>query len=188
MKLPNRPNHHKLAFTLAAHFPEYRKNQLELLVLMVFALIQAQTVRHAKLAERFLILTMHLTGRIASPKQPSLNRSSDASNGSSTASRSAKPTSCHWFLLVYLPNRNRPSFWTAQTGDLDKRTLTSSCSACSTRQPPFRCFGNSYRTVVARIKPTELTCSRIYSAFCLLNESSACWLIGNLLVNPGLSF
>jgi hypothetical protein len=60
MKLPNRPDHHKLAFTLAAHFPDYRKNQLELLVLMVFALIQAQTVRHAKLAERFLILTMHL--------------------------------------------------------------------------------------------------------------------------------
>ena len=53
MKLPNRPDHHKLAFTLAAHFPDYRKNQLELLVLMVFALIQAQTVRHAKLAERF---------------------------------------------------------------------------------------------------------------------------------------
>jgi hypothetical protein len=53
MKLPDRPDHHKLAFTLAAHFQDYRKNQLELLVLMVFALIQAQTVRHAKLAERF---------------------------------------------------------------------------------------------------------------------------------------
>ena len=53
MKLPNRPIHHKLAFTLAVHFPDYRKNQLELLVLIVFALIQAQTVRHAKLAERF---------------------------------------------------------------------------------------------------------------------------------------
>lgn len=53
MKLPSRPDHHKLATTLAAHFPDHRKNQLELLVLMVFALIQAQTVRHAKLAERF---------------------------------------------------------------------------------------------------------------------------------------
>jgi hypothetical protein len=106
MKLPNRPDHHKLAFTLAAHFPDYRKNQLELLMLMVFALIQAQTVRHAKLAERFpgtanfesvirrierfLILTMHLAGRIAS----------------STASRSVKQTSCRWFLPVCQPNRN----------------------------------------------------------------------------------
>jgi hypothetical protein len=53
MKLPNCPDHHKLAFTLTAHFPDYRKNQLEILVLMVFALIQAQTVRHAKLTERF---------------------------------------------------------------------------------------------------------------------------------------
>ncbi len=50
---PSRPDHHQLALTLAAHFPDHRKNQLELLVLMVFALIQAQTVRHAKLAERF---------------------------------------------------------------------------------------------------------------------------------------
>jgi hypothetical protein len=53
MKLPNRPDHHKLAVTLAAHFPDHRKNQLELLALMILALIQAQTVRHAKLAERF---------------------------------------------------------------------------------------------------------------------------------------
>jgi hypothetical protein len=90
IKLPNRPDHHKLAFTLAAHFQDYRKNQLELLVLMVFALIQAQTVRHAKLAERFLILTMHLAGRIAS----------------STHSRSARPTSCHWFWPVFQQNQN----------------------------------------------------------------------------------
>jgi hypothetical protein len=106
MKLPNRPDHHKLAFTLAAHFQDYRKNQLELLVLMVFALIQAQTVRHAKLAERFLILTMHLTGRIASPEPLSSNRSSDASNDSSTASRSVKQTLCHWFLPVFQQNLN----------------------------------------------------------------------------------
>ena len=35
-----------------ARFPNYRKNQLELLVLVVVALIQAQTVRHTKLAEQ----------------------------------------------------------------------------------------------------------------------------------------
>jgi hypothetical protein len=53
MKTPSRPNHHKLAITLACHFPEYRKNQLEVLVLMVYALIKAQSVKHSKLAERF---------------------------------------------------------------------------------------------------------------------------------------
>jgi hypothetical protein len=106
MKLSNRLDHHKLVFTLAAHFPDYRKNQLELLVLMVFALIQAQTVRHAKLAERFprtaqfesvirrierfLILTMHLAGRIASL----------------APSRSVKQTSCHWFSPACQPNPN----------------------------------------------------------------------------------
>ncbi len=36
-----------------AHFPEYRKNQVELLALVVFALIQAKDVRHAALAARF---------------------------------------------------------------------------------------------------------------------------------------
>lgn len=36
----------------ARHFPEYCKNQVELLSLVVFALIQAKDVRHAALAER----------------------------------------------------------------------------------------------------------------------------------------
>ena len=35
-----------------ARFPDFRKNQLELLVLVVVALIQAQSVKHSKLAER----------------------------------------------------------------------------------------------------------------------------------------
>jgi len=43
---------HNLILALRCHFPDYRKNQLELLVLVVVALIQAQTVRHTKLAER----------------------------------------------------------------------------------------------------------------------------------------
>jgi hypothetical protein len=37
----------------AAHFPEYRKNQVKLLALVVFALLQAKDVRHAALAARF---------------------------------------------------------------------------------------------------------------------------------------
>ncbi|GAA4011395.1 hypothetical protein GCM10022631_24620 [Deinococcus rubellus] len=35
-----------------SHFPEYRKNQVDLLALLVLALIQAKDVRHAALAER----------------------------------------------------------------------------------------------------------------------------------------
>lgn len=41
-----------LSLYFAAHFPEYRKNQVELLALLVLALIQAKDVRHAALAER----------------------------------------------------------------------------------------------------------------------------------------
>lgn len=38
---------------MTAHFPEFRKNQVELLSLMVIALLQAKDVRHAELAARF---------------------------------------------------------------------------------------------------------------------------------------
>jgi hypothetical protein len=41
-----------LSLCFASHFPEYRKNQVELLALLVLALIQAKDVRHAALAER----------------------------------------------------------------------------------------------------------------------------------------
>lgn len=41
-----------LSQCFAHHFPEFRKNQVELLALVVFALIQAKDVRHAALAER----------------------------------------------------------------------------------------------------------------------------------------
>ncbi|MGY2897066.1 IS4 family transposase [Deinococcus sp. UYEF24] len=43
----------QLARCFTAHFPDYRKNQVELLTLVVFALLQAKDVRHAELAERF---------------------------------------------------------------------------------------------------------------------------------------
>ncbi|CAM3197079.1 Mobile element protein [Deinococcus saxicola] len=41
-----------LSLCLASHFPEYRKNQVGLLALLVLTLIQAKDVRHAALAER----------------------------------------------------------------------------------------------------------------------------------------
>jgi len=43
----------RLARCFAAHFPDYRKNQVELLTLVIFALLQAKDVRHSELAERF---------------------------------------------------------------------------------------------------------------------------------------
>ena len=58
-----------------AHFPDFRKNHLELLIGVVAALILSQSVRHGKLAERFpgtaqhtsvvLAQLRHLTGRAA---------------------------------------------------------------------------------------------------------------------------
>lgn len=41
-----------LTLCFASHFPEYRKNQVDLLALVVLALIGAKDVRHAALAER----------------------------------------------------------------------------------------------------------------------------------------
>ncbi|SMB85931.1 hypothetical protein [Deinococcus hopiensis] len=43
----------KLTRCFTPHFPEFRKNQVELLSLMVLALLQAKDVRHAELAARF---------------------------------------------------------------------------------------------------------------------------------------
>jgi len=37
----------------SAHFPDYHKNQVELLTLVVFALLHARDVQHAELAKRF---------------------------------------------------------------------------------------------------------------------------------------
>ncbi|CAM3637924.1 Mobile element protein [Deinococcus saxicola] len=41
-----------MSLYFAFHFPEYRKNQIELLTLLVLALIQAKDIRHTALAER----------------------------------------------------------------------------------------------------------------------------------------
>ncbi|OLV17855.1 Mobile element protein [Deinococcus marmoris] len=41
-----------MSLYLTSHFPEYRKNQIELLSLLVLALIGAKDIRHAALAER----------------------------------------------------------------------------------------------------------------------------------------
>lgn len=41
-----------LQVCFVSHFPEYRKNQVDVLALLVLALIQAKDVRHAALAER----------------------------------------------------------------------------------------------------------------------------------------
>lgn len=43
----------QLGRCLTAHLPDYRKNQVELLTLVVVALLQSKDVRHAELAERF---------------------------------------------------------------------------------------------------------------------------------------
>ena len=43
----------KLTRCFTAHFPEFRKNQVELLSLMVLALLGGKDVRHAELAARF---------------------------------------------------------------------------------------------------------------------------------------
>ena len=49
---PSNQLQHNLTLALRCYFPDFRKNQLELLVLVVVALIQAQSVKHSKLAER----------------------------------------------------------------------------------------------------------------------------------------
>ncbi|GGL94436.1 hypothetical protein GCM10010840_35570 [Deinococcus aerolatus] len=41
-----------MTLCFVSHFPAYRKNQVELLALLVLALIGAKDVRHASLAER----------------------------------------------------------------------------------------------------------------------------------------
>ena len=41
-----------MTLSFVSHFPAYRKNQVELLALLVLALIGAKDVRHASLAER----------------------------------------------------------------------------------------------------------------------------------------
>jgi hypothetical protein len=48
---PN-PLQHKLNLAFRCHFPQFKKNHFELVILVVLALIQAQTVLHSKLAER----------------------------------------------------------------------------------------------------------------------------------------